>query len=691
MKRHTLTQESLAIVKEKSSPTVICILGMHRSGTSCLAGSLQAAGLFSGEVEDWNIDNLKGNRENLEIMALNKAILKSENGSWDNPPTEVKWSQEHQDRRDDIIASFASEYDVWMFKEPRTLLTLPFWQAGISNLHFIGSFRNPIKVAMSLYQRSLGSIPLRKGIDIWLHYNRILLEEWEKSPFPLICFDLSREEYLKQLESIVSYLSKYKNLDIEEAKKFYETTLVHQKNLIATAEYSKDSSDEQLLDTAEKLYQELQKSAGIGIGEISSQEFSFIVPLAENTAAVEKCIKTQPDNPHLYFMLGNNQFKEEDFAAAIASYKKAIELDSEYFWVYKKLAVTLTELGKLDEAIRIYQEFLNLQPDNPEISCHLGNVYRKQGNLDKAINAYRKAININSKYLGAYINLANTLIQHKQLEEAIQVCHQAIELKPEKSTSYRILGNAQFKVQDYESAYISYHKAIELEPETATNYRCLGNLQMRQGDLEAAKVNYEKAIELDPDHFWHHKLLGDAFCKLQQFEEAVAEYEKAIELDIKRPGLYVALGNAQNQLGDRHIAIVSYRRSLELNPKQFHAYTALGNTLLQLGKTEEAITAYAEAIKLDANRPGVYVALGNAQLKCEQIDEAITKCRSSAAIASYQKAIELNPQQPFGVYKNLGDCLSKEGKKEQAVEAYTEALKLQPNNKNLSQIIGELK
>ena len=611
LKRHTLTQESLAIVKEKSSPTVICILGMHRSGTSCLAGSLQAAGLFSGEVEDWNIDNLKGNRENLEIMALNKAILKSENGSWDNPPTEVKWSQEHQDRRDDIIASFASEYDVWMFKEPRTLLTLPFWQAGINNLHFIGSFRNPIKVAMSLYQRSLGSIPLRKGIDLWLHYNRILLEEWEKSPFPLICFDLSREEYLKQLESIVSYLSKYKNLDIEEAKKFYETTLVHQKNLIATAEYSKDSSDEQLLDTAEKLYQELQKSAGIGIGEISSQEFSFIVPLAENTAAVEECIKTQPENPHLYFMLGNNQFKEEDFAAAIASYKKAIELDSEYFWVYKKLAVTLTNSEKLQEAIGVYQELLKLQPENPDIYCHLGNIYRKQGDLETALNVYRKAINLNPKYLGSYINLANILIQQKQWEEAIKVCHQAIDLKSDKSPFYRVLGNAQFKAQDYESAYISYQKSIDLEPETAANYSCLGNLQMRQGDLEAAKVNYEKAIELDPDHFWHHKLLGDAFCKLQQFEEAVTEYEKAINLNPNNSGVYVALGNTQIKCGEMERAIAAYQKAIDLNSKQpFGVYKNLGDCLSKEGKKEQAVEAYTEALKLQPNNKNLSQIIG---------------------------------------------------------------------------------
>jgi len=33
-----------------SSSQAVLILGMHRSGTSCLAGSLQEAGLYLGEV-----------------------------------------------------------------------------------------------------------------------------------------------------------------------------------------------------------------------------------------------------------------------------------------------------------------------------------------------------------------------------------------------------------------------------------------------------------------------------------------------------------------------------------------------------------------------------------------------------------------------------------------------------------------
>ena len=60
---------------------VICVLGMHRSGTSCLVGSLQKAGLHLGKHHTWNRYNRKGNRENQDIVDLNRAVLEFSGGS----------------------------------------------------------------------------------------------------------------------------------------------------------------------------------------------------------------------------------------------------------------------------------------------------------------------------------------------------------------------------------------------------------------------------------------------------------------------------------------------------------------------------------------------------------------------------------------------------------------------------------
>ena len=54
---------------------ILAVLGMHRSGTSALIGSLQAAGLHLGKHNTWNAHNLKGNRENNDIVQLHEELL----------------------------------------------------------------------------------------------------------------------------------------------------------------------------------------------------------------------------------------------------------------------------------------------------------------------------------------------------------------------------------------------------------------------------------------------------------------------------------------------------------------------------------------------------------------------------------------------------------------------------------------
>ena len=88
--------------------TCIIVLGMHRSGTSCLTGILQGCGVELGEVFTCNPHNQRGNRENARIMILNDAILAHNGGAWNDPVDVQNWTAEHIIERDEIINELAS-------------------------------------------------------------------------------------------------------------------------------------------------------------------------------------------------------------------------------------------------------------------------------------------------------------------------------------------------------------------------------------------------------------------------------------------------------------------------------------------------------------------------------------------------------------------------------------------------------
>lgn len=164
----------------------IIVLGMHRSGTSCLAGMLQSAGFHADKVEEWTPDNNKGSRENTAVVQLNNALLEQGGGAWNKPDFLLMPTEQQLESRDQLIQSLSHDNKPWMFKDPRTLLTLSFWLDRIPDVKMLGVFRHPIAVANSLSVRN--SMPLGDGLRLWAAYNKELLKIVESGNVPLLYF-----------------------------------------------------------------------------------------------------------------------------------------------------------------------------------------------------------------------------------------------------------------------------------------------------------------------------------------------------------------------------------------------------------------------------------------------------------------------------------------------------------------------
>lgn len=166
---------------------VLTVLGMHRSGTSCLTGLFENMGVNLGTVSRNNPNNPKGNKENRSISFFNDALMIANGGNWHNPPLNVIWSLEHKRTLNNIISTY-SEYESWGFKDPRTLFTLDGWIEAIPQLKMVGIFRHPFHVANSLRRRT-PAMELDYAYGIWCRYNRKLIEHQDKYGFELISFD----------------------------------------------------------------------------------------------------------------------------------------------------------------------------------------------------------------------------------------------------------------------------------------------------------------------------------------------------------------------------------------------------------------------------------------------------------------------------------------------------------------------
>lgn len=178
---------------------ILAILGMHRSGTSCLTGSLQKAGVFLGKHHTWNEHNKRGNRENQDIVNLHEGLLRANDGKWHLPPKTSDWPQRHIDRAKEILAEYRHA-DFWGFKDPRALFFIEGWQQLVPDIEFVGIYRHPVSVAESLHKR--GEFPKDIALDLWHYCNNILLELYQQKPFPILSFDWDEETLHQRLAAL---------------------------------------------------------------------------------------------------------------------------------------------------------------------------------------------------------------------------------------------------------------------------------------------------------------------------------------------------------------------------------------------------------------------------------------------------------------------------------------------------------
>lgn len=162
--------------------TAICIAGMHRSGTSLVARLLNLCELYLGQESELmppSPDNLDGYWEHLEFVDINSSLLAQFGGSWYQPPTFTSFSDLQQippsliDQAEKLIQRMNNGHAIWGWKDPRSCLTLAFWQQLIPDLKIIICLRNPLEVAHSMARRD--NFPISFNLDLWHTYNQRLL------------------------------------------------------------------------------------------------------------------------------------------------------------------------------------------------------------------------------------------------------------------------------------------------------------------------------------------------------------------------------------------------------------------------------------------------------------------------------------------------------------------------------------
>ena len=196
--------------------------------------------------------------------------------------------------------------------------------------------------------------------------------------------------------------------------------------------------------------------------------------------------------------------------------------------------------------------------------------------------------------------------------------------------------------------------------------------------FEAAIAPLQKFIAEKDDFAYAHFQLGYVYTALGRGKEARPEYERALQLDPKMSEAAVNLGILL--LNDEPAAAVApLQKAVESLPTQSRPRTLLGRAYERSGDLKNAVAAYEGALALDPKDSETSLHLAQLLFGQDRAAQAETRFRAVLAAEPESHAALLG----------LAQSLEAE-KKPEAVEAYQNYLKVQPDDPGARQRLVHL-
>ena len=214
----------------------------------------------------------------------------------------------------------------------------------------------------------------------------------------------------------------------------------------------------------------------------------------------KKLIKSNPNQPFLYNLMGLILTSQKKINEAVEFYKKGLKIDPKYAMIYNNLGLiyfNLKSTNDIQKAENFYKKAIELNKEIPEPHTNLGNLYNFTGKSNEAIECHKKAIKINPKHPYPYLNLANVYVAVGDFNDAKKNLLEAIKINPNFFYAHRLLS-----------------RIIKYKDES--------------GHLKDLKELYKNININDAENKMHISFaLGKAFEDIKKFSESFNFYNEA--------------------------------------------------------------------------------------------------------------------------------------------------------------------
>ncbi len=204
--------------------------------------------------------------------------------------------------------------------------------------------------------------------------------------------------------------------------------------------------------------------------------------------------------------------------------KRAVEVGIADDFTFVKLGDLYRRENRFDEAIKQYEEAVEMNPDNPNVYNGWGYILLMKGQKEAADLKFSKALELNPNHERARFNLVKLKFAQGVHQETLEQIDKLVLLEPQSAEIYRESGNICVRLGKYEKAIDLYEECIRQVPTDKVTMSNIASCYARLGHLESAQIAYQTALKLDPNY-------SEAARNLKVIEDIIAKLGEQSTVD----------------------------------------------------------------------------------------------------------------------------------------------------------------
>jgi tetratricopeptide (TPR) repeat protein len=362
------------------------------------------------------------------------------------------------------------------------------------------------------------------------------------------------------------------------------------------------------------------------------------------------------------------------YEEALASLKKAKEIDSESLEISFNEALTYDALGQYDQATQILEklvsdsehvtgQYTDGEKNNRSIFLdRLANVYDEQGKTDQAVATYQKMADLGGDYiLRGYENIVNTYRDAHEYDKATAASREAVAKvakNKDASRDAKLMLAAQLADTGKADEGVAMAKSLlNGTHDDRAVYLRLAEIDTRLRRWKDAGEAIDKADTYSAkpeDKIYIYFLRGTLEERQKHYDEAETQFRKLLEID---PNNSLTLNYLGYMMADRGVhlneALGMIKKAVQLDPQNYAYLDSLGWAYYKLGQytlSEENLT---KAVARNNTDPTVHDHLGELYEKTNRLKLAAAQWEQSLNQYSRTVTADADPGDVSKVQKKL--------------------------------------